>query len=103
MTDGNTLKITEDGVVYKIRHHDLDQRLGHVSCIVNDCECTRAPQSALDVRLWWRQLMESEEQIDHYVSTVQHNSTGGTSLHASMVMYEPEDLKDVLEEILPAA
>src|ERR1035438_4176706 len=99
----NAFGITENGVVYRLCGKNMDERLGHIACILNDCSSQTPPQSALDVRDRWGELMSSDDPLEEYVPHAVCERGGEAPLKAQLSGYDSEDLEDVLQEILPAA
>jgi hypothetical protein len=99
----NAFGITEDGMVYRLCGKNMDERLGHIACILNDCNSQTPPQSALDVRDWWGELMSSDGLIEDYVPHAKYQGVGLAIPKAEISGYDSEALEDVLQEILPAA
>jgi hypothetical protein len=99
----NAFGITEDGVAYRLCGKNMDRRLGHISCILHDCNSATPPQSTLDVRDWWDALMNSDAPIEDYTPHTKYEG-GALALPKTEISgYDSEGLEEVLEEILSAA
>jgi hypothetical protein len=95
--------ITEDGVVYDLRGENMERRLGHIACILHDCNSTIAAESALDVCDWWNALMKSDGPVGDYIPHKKYEGGGRAVPKIEISNYDSEGLQEVLEEILPAA
>ena len=81
----------------------MERRLGHIACILHDCNSTIAAQSARDVRDWWNALMNSEGPIGEYIPHTKYEGGGRAVPRIEISNCDSEGLQDVLEEILTAA